>query len=75
MVGALGTESHTAGHLCVGPNFALKRLNLENFVLEKHLVLFDCLSDAHVFAIKRGNGSLLAPLHLLLGLSLIIRVI
>ncbi len=72
MVGALGTESHTAGHFCVWPNFTLERLNLENLVLEEHLVLFHSLPDAHILAIESGHSPLLAPLHLLLSLSLVV---
>lgn len=72
MVGALGTEGHTAGHFCVRPNFTLKRLNLENLVLEEHLVLFYGFPDAHILAIESGHSPLLAPLHLLLGLCFIV---
>ena len=75
MIGSLWTEGHTAGHLGVGPDFALKRLNLEDFVLEEHLVLLDGLPDAHVLAAKSGHGALLSPLKLGLRLCSVVRVI
>ncbi len=72
MVGALRTEGHTASHFCVWPNFTLKRLNLEKLVLEEHLVLFYGFPDAHILAVESGHSPLLTPLHLLLGLGLVI---
>ena len=75
MIGSLWSEGHTAGHLSVGPDFTLKRLNLEDFVLEEHLVLLDGLPDAHVLAAESGHGALLSPLKLGLRLCSVVRVI
>lgn len=75
MVGTLWAESHTTGHLGVWPDFTFKRLNLENLVLEEHLVLLDSLSDAHVLAVEGSDSSLLASIKLGLGLSGVIGVV
>lgn len=75
VVGALWAESDTTGHLRVGPDLALERLDLENLVLEEHLVFLNGFPDAHVLAVERGDGSLLASLHLLLGLCLVVGVV
>ena len=72
VIGALGSERHTAGHLRVGPDLAFKRLNLEDFVLEEHLVLLDGFPDAHVLAAKGGDGTLFASVHFRLRLRCIV---
>ena len=75
MIGALRAESDTARHLSVGPDLALKRLNLENLVLEQHFVLLNSLSDAHILAVEGRNGALLAPLELGLGLGGVVGIV
>ena len=75
VVGTLGAECHTAGHLGVRPDFAFERLYLEDLVLEEHLVLLNGLTDAQILAIERGYGALLAPLKLGLRLGGVIGVI
>ena len=75
VVWALGTESDATGHLRVGPDLALEGFDLENLVLEEHLVFFNGFPNAHILAVERGHSSLLASLHLLLGLCLVIGVV
>ena len=45
MVRTLRTERHAARHFRVRPDLALERLDLEDLVLEEHLVLVDGLLD------------------------------
>ena len=75
VVGALGAECHTAGHLSVRPDFSFEGLYLGDLVLEEHLVLLDGLADAQVLAIERGYGALLAPFKLGLSLGGVIGII
>ena len=75
VVWTLWAEGYTTGHLRVRPNLTLKGLNLENLVLEEHLVLLDGLSDAHVLAVEGSDSSLLASVLLGLGLGGVIGVV
>jgi len=75
VVWTLRTEGHTARHLGVGPDFAFKRLNLENLVLKQHFVLLNCLPDAHILAVESGYSTLLASVLLSLGLGGVIGVV
>jgi len=75
VVGSLWTESDAACHLRIGPDLALEGLDLEDLVLEEHLVFLNGFPDAHVLAVERGDGSLLASLHLLLSLRLVVGVV
>jgi len=72
LVGTLGTEGHAASHFGVGPNLALERLNLEDFVLEQHLVFSYSFLDGLVLAGQGTDGFLLASL--VLGLELLVTV-
>lgn len=75
VVRALGSEGHTAGHLCVGPDFALQRLDLEDLILEEHLVFVDGVADGHVLAVQGRYCPLLASLHLGLLFGFVVGVI
>jgi len=71
----LGSEGNTACHLCVGPDFALQRLDLEDFVLEEHRILCNCLSDRLVLAAKGSKGLRLAALLFRCQLILVVTVV
>ena len=75
VVRTLWSECHCASHFSVGPNFAFKRLDLENFILEEHFVLFNCFSDGSVLASKCCNGSLLFAFFLSSQLCVVVGVI
>jgi len=59
LIWPLGTEGHTTCHFGVWPNFAFKRFNLENFVLEQHFVVINRLLDGLVLAGQSVQGLLL----------------
>jgi len=75
MVWSLGFESHTAGNLGVRPNLALKGLDGENFVLEKHWIILNGFANSLIFSLESSNCLLLGSLFLEVELCFVIRVI
>ena len=57
MIRALRLESDTAGDLCVGPDFALDRLNDKDVIVKMHLVFFYSLSNALVLSCQSSDSS------------------
>lgn len=75
MVRTLGSKGYTAGHLRVGPDLAFKWFDLENFVLEQHLVFINRLFDRCILAGQSRQDLLLFALTALLQFKLVVGVI
>jgi len=75
VIWTLWLEGNTASDFSVWPDLSLKRLNCENLILEKHWIIFNCLSDSLVLSRQSSNGFFLSSLILLIELLIIVGVI
>lgn len=75
VVRTLWAERDAASHLGVGPDLAFEWLNLEDLVLEEHLVFVDGLLDGPVLASEGCDCLLLLANLALLELHIVIGVI